>query len=140
MDKSVLYDYMDACALIKETEADIQRLKKKKKTMVQTSVSGSNPDFPYNPQRFKIEGTVFTYVDDCTLRHEEKLLEERRANAKRIKLQVEQWMLTIPARMQRIIRFRCFQKMTWGEVAIRIGGRATAESVRKEFDAFMKIA
>ena len=138
MDKSVLSDYMDACALIKETEDDIRRLKKKKKTMVQTSVSGSNPDFPYNPQHFKIEGTVFTYADDSALRYEEKLLEERKANAETIKMQVEQWMLMIPARMQRIIQYAIFQKKSWEEVACKLGRKATGESVRKEFERFMR--
>ena len=47
MDKRILNDYIDACALVKETEADICRLKKKRKTVIQTNVKGSNPRFPY---------------------------------------------------------------------------------------------
>lgn len=78
MEKKVLEQYIDACELIKETEKDIRRLKKKRQTIVQTNVSGSNPDFPYNPQHFKIAGTAFTYEEDARLRHEEKILEERR--------------------------------------------------------------
>ena len=54
MDKNILSDYIDCCELLKETERDIRRLKKKRKTIVQTNVSGSNPEFPYNPQHFKI--------------------------------------------------------------------------------------
>lgn len=56
MDKNILNDYIDACALVQETERDIRALKKKRKTIIQTNVSGSNPDFPYQPQHFKIEG------------------------------------------------------------------------------------
>ncbi|MDO4333844.1 MAG: RNA polymerase subunit sigma-70 [Eubacteriales bacterium] len=137
MDKNILNDYMDACALIKETEDDIRKLRKKKKTIIQTNVKGSNPDFPYQPQRFTIHGTTFTYGDDSHLRFEEKLLEEQKANAEAIKLQVEQWMLTIPTRMQRIIRYKCFEKLQWGEVAIKFGGKATADSVKMEFRRFM---
>lgn len=59
MEKKVLEQYIDACELIKETEKDIRRLKKKRQTIVQTNVSGSNPEFPYNPQHFKIAGTAF---------------------------------------------------------------------------------
>lgn len=44
MDKIVLNDYIDACAVLKETEKEIRKLKKKKKTIVQGSVKGSNPD------------------------------------------------------------------------------------------------
>lgn len=90
MEKKVLEQYIDACELIKETEKDIRRLKKKRQTIVQTNVSGSNPDFPYNPQHFKIAGTAFTYEEDARLRHEEKILEERREQAQRLKVEADQ--------------------------------------------------
>lgn len=104
MEKSILEQYIDACELIKETEEDIQKLKKKKKTIVQTNVSGSNPEFPYNPQHFKIQGTTFTFREDSQLRMEEELLEKRKEDAEKIKTRVEEWMNTIPVRMQRIIK------------------------------------
>ena len=113
MEKKVLEQYIDACELIKETEKDIRRLKKKRQTIVQTNVSGSNPEFPYNPQHFKIAGTAFTYEEDSRLRYEEKILEERRENAQRLKVEVEQWMNHIPQRMQRII------KCSRGSVGVR---------------------
>ncbi|MDO4272694.1 MAG: RNA polymerase subunit sigma-70 [Eubacteriales bacterium] len=138
MNKSILYDYIDACELVKETEEDIRKLKKKRKTIVQTNVSGSNPDFPYNPQHFKIQGTVFTYSDDFQLRMEERLLEERKGNAEKIKTQVESWMNTIPNRMQRIIKYRIFEKESWEQVAKRLGRKATGEGIRMEYQRFMK--
>lgn len=137
MDKNILNDYIDACALVQETERDIRALKKKRKTIIQTNVSGSNPDFPYQPQHFKIEGTTFTYADDSALRWDEGLLERRKANAKKIKLNVEEWMLTIPARMQRIIRWKFLEELTWEEVAVKMGRKATGDSVRLEFQRFM---
>lgn len=138
MDKKILNDYIDACALVKETEADIRRLRKKRKTIIQTNVRGSNPSFPYQEQHFKVQGTVFTYQDDGNLRLEEKLLEQRKENAEKIKKQVEEWLLTIPIRMQRIIRYKIFDEMTWEQTAARIGRKATGESVRKEFERFME--
>ena len=138
MDKNILNDYIDACALVQETERDIRALKKKRKTIIQTNVSGSNPDFPYQPQHFKIEGTKFTYADDSALRWDEGLLERRKANAEKIKLNVEEWMLTIPARMQRIIRWKFLEELTWEEVAVKMGRKATGDSVRMEFTNFMK--
>ncbi len=137
MDKNILNDYIDACALVQETERDIRALKKKRKTIIQTNVSGSNPDFPYQPQHFKIEGTTFNYADDSALRWDEGLLERRKANAKKIKLNVEEWMLTIPARMQRIIRWKFLEELTWEEVAVKMGRKATGDSVRLEFQRFM---
>lgn len=138
MDKNILNDYIDACALVQETERDIRALKKKRKTIIQTNVSGSNPDFPYQPQHFKIEGTTFTYADDSALRWDEGLLERRKANSEKIKLNVEEWMLTIPARMQRIIRWKFLEELTWEEVAVKMGRKATGDSVRMEFTNFMK--
>ena len=137
MDKNILNDYIDACALVQETERDIRALKKKRKTIIQTNVSGSNTDFPYQPQHFKIEGTTFTYADDSALRWDEGLLERRKANAEKIKLNVEEWMLTIPARMQRIIRWKFLEELTWEEVAVKMGRKATGDSVRLEFQRFM---
>ena len=138
MDKQILQDYIDACALIRETEADIRALRKKRKTIIQTNVKGSNPEFPYQEQHFKIQGMAFTYRDDSRLRKEEELLDQRKARAEKIKTQVEQWMLTVPARMQRIIRFKYFQGMSWEEVAAQMRRKATADSVKMEFRRFME--
>lgn len=138
LDKEILKEYVDACRLIEETEEDIRRLRKKRGAVVQTKVSGSNPEFPYQPKSFLVEGTAFTYSDDNKLRLEEKLLEERKADAEKIKLKVQQYMNTLPKRMQRIIRFRYFEELSWGEVAKKMGRNATEESVRKEFDRFLK--
>lgn len=138
MDKKILNDYIDACELIKETEKDIRRLKKKRKTVIQTNVKGSNPRFPYQEQHFKVQGTTFTYQDDGNLRLEEKLLEQRREKAEEIKRKVEEWMLSIPIRMQRIIRYKVFEEMTWEQTAAKIGRKATENGLKKEFERFMK--
>ena len=138
MDKKILEDYIDACENIKDTEKHIRKLKKQKKNIVQTNVTGSNPNFPYEKQHFKIQGTSFTYSDDRQLRINEKMLEERKRNAETLKVQVEQWMNTISNRMQRIIRYKIFEGMTWEQVAERLGRKATGESVRKEYEKFMK--
>lgn len=138
MDKHILDQYIDACELIKETEKDIQKLRQKKTTVIQTNVSGSNSDFPYNPQHFKIQGTTFTFREDSQLRMEEKLLEQRKEAASGIKTQVEEWMNTIPVRMQRIIRYKIFKGLTWEQVAQRLGRKATEGSVKMEYQRFMQ--
>ena len=68
----------------------------------------------------------------------EKLLEERIRNAEKIKRQVEAWLNTISPRMQRIIRYRIFEELTWAQVAVRMGRKSTPDGIRKEFEAFMK--
>ena len=106
MDKKILADYIDAMELIKETEEDIKRLRKRRETIIQTNVKGSNPNFPYQEQHFRTTGTTFSYQDDKNLRLEERLLEQRKENAEKIKQQVEEWLLTVPIRMQRIIKYK----------------------------------
>ena len=138
MDKQILEQYIDACELIKETEEEIKKLNRKKKTVIQTNVSGSNPEFPYNPQHFKIQGTTFNYADDSQLRYQKKILEERKSQAEQLKINVEGWLNTIPPRMQRIIKYKVFEELTWQQVARKMGRRATEEGVRKEFNRFFE--
>ena len=139
MEKEILSQYIDACELIKETEREIQKLRQRRKVILQDSVKGSMHEFPYAAQSFHIEGLAYATVQTPSLLDdEEHLLQERRADAAEIKVQVEAWLNTVPQRMQRIIRMKIFEEMTWGEVAVRMGRKATADSVRIEFDRFMK--
>lgn len=138
IDTGILNDYIDACAVIKETEEEIRKLKKKKRTILQTNVKGSNPDWPYEEQHFTIQGTAFDFVDDGQLRIEEQMLKRQRANAEELKLQVEEWMQGIPFRMQRIIKYKFFDDLTWDEVAMLMGRKATGEGVKKQFQRFFK--
>ena len=138
MDKKILHDYIDACELVKETEKDIHRLDQKKKTVIQTNVKGSMNEFPYVEQHFKIQGTTFTVKEDRVLRYEEKLLEQRKDNAEQIKIQVEEWMLTLPLRIQRIVKYRYLEGLPWDKVAVKLGRKATADSVRMELARFLK--
>ncbi len=138
MNKQILSDYIDACAVIKETENEIKRLERKKKTIIQTNVKGSNPNFPYQEQHFKIAGIALTYTEDSSLRYNQKVLEEQKATAEKIKDQVDQWMLTIPARMQRIIRKKYFEGLSWDEVALQMGRKATPNSIKMELHRFLE--
>lgn len=138
MEKDILKDYIDACELIKETEEDIRRLKRQRKTIVTDSVKGSMHEFPYAAQNFKIEGLSYAVVENPgELKKQEAILEERKANAEKLKTQVEAWMNKIPMRMQRIIRLKHFERKSWGKVAAKMGRDATADGVRMEFNNFM---
>ena len=139
MDKEILKQYIDACEQVKEAKVDILRLKKNRKKIVQDRVSGSAHEFPYTAKSFHIEGLSYPVVKDPDeLDRREAILQERLQKAEEIKRQVEAWMLTIPQRMQRIIRYRVFDELSWNEVAIRMGRKATADSVRMEYTNFMK--
>lgn len=138
MDKQILKDYVDACELVKETEEDIRKLKAKRGRTVQDSVRGSMQDFPYAPQSFHIEGTEYTYEDDRQLREEERLLLQRKEHAEQIRLQAQQYINFAPVRIQRIIRMRYMKKMSWNEIAGKMGGRCTDDSIRKELERFLE--
>ena len=137
MDKKILEDYIDACAFIKDTEAEIARLEKKKR-YVQDKVRGSNPDWPYEERSFNIGGTTETVQDSAALEKERQILDEQRRIALDLKLGVEEWMKEIPFRMQRIIKYKFFNRLSWEEVATLMGKKCTADSVKKEFQRFMK--
>ena len=137
MDKKILEDYIDACAFIKDTEAEIARLEKKKR-YVQDKVRGSNPDWPYEERSFNIGGTTETVPDSAALAKERQILDEQRRIAIDLKLGVEEWMKEIPFRMQRIIKYKFFNRLSWEEVATLMGKKCTADGVRMEFNNFMK--
>ena len=141
LDKQILEQYIDACELIKDTKEEIRKLRKRRSQIEQDSVKGSSHEFPYTLQTYHLEGLGYAAVKDPDeLERMEKLLEERIRNAEKIKRQVEAWLNTISPRMQRIIRYRIFEELTWAQVAVRMGRKATADSVRMEFTNFMKAA
>ena len=138
MDKSILYQYIDACELVKDTEREIEQIRRRRREIVTDKVKMSDYDFPFGQISYTIRGIPYDAQDQKVLERQEQILEERKAAAEVIKLQVEEWLSTVPPRMQRIIKYKIFEGMTWGEVAVRMGRKATADSVKKEFQRFME--
>lgn len=138
MDRRILEEYIDACEVIKETETEIRKLEAKKSITAKETVSGSNPEFPYNPQHFKVQGTTYSYKDDRKIRAKKEILKKKKEKAEELKLQVEVWMISIPFRMQRIIKYKIFEEMTWQQVADRMGRKTTEASVKMEFKRFFE--
>ena len=137
MDKDIFKQYIDACEAVKETEEQIRRLQKNRKTVVVDAVKGSMHDFPFAEKSFKVTGIAHSVLENPgQLDREELILEERKAAAAQIKSQVEAWLNTIPVRMQRIIRYRDFEGLTWRQVAMKMGRKATEDSVRMEYQRF----
>ena len=138
VDKKILEQYVDACELLRETEQDIERLQHKKVVTVSDRVKGSLMEFPYTATHYSVEGVAYTYMDDVDLRKEAEVLQERKRKAEEMKLEVEKLLNTVPFRMQRIIKYRLFQGMSWEQTAAHLGRKATGDSVRIEFNRFMK--
>lgn len=127
--KEKLRQYVDACELIGETEEQIRRSKKRR--TVRDSVSGSNPEFPYQKQSFVVEGEAGGEQDEWNLMR-------KKAEAEDLKTEVEAWMDTIPLRMQRIIRLRLFEHLSWNDVAAELGRGATGDGIRMEYRRFFE--
>lgn len=138
MNKDLLKQYIDAKELIRETETEIRRLENRKKQKTQDIVSGSNSEFPFQAKHFVIQGTSYSMRDASRETKERLILQERKEKAEDLRLQVETWMNTIPFRMQRIIKYRVFENMSWQQVAMKLGRNASGESVRKEYESFLK--
>ena len=64
MDKDILKQYIDACEAVKETEEQIRRLQKNRKTVVVDAVRGSMHDFPFAEKTFRTEGLSYSVVAD----------------------------------------------------------------------------
>ena len=141
MDKQILNQYIDACKVVDETKEEIRKLKKNRKRILADTVKGSSYDFPYTLKTYRTEGLAYSVLKDpYELDRLEVVLKERLQNAERTKHQVEMWLNTIPMRMQRIIRYKIFEGLTWAEVATRMGRKATPDGIRKEYENFMKMA
>lgn len=138
MNKNILRDYIDACELIKEIQLELDRLEGKRSTIVLDKVTGSMSEFPYSQASFKVEGAIGINRDEKAIRTQKLILTERKKKAERIKLEVEKWLNTVPVRMQRIIRYKFFEGISWEEVADRMGRNTTGDGLRKEFERFMK--
>ena len=136
MDKKVLSVSIDACEFIRDTEAEIKKLEKRRR-VVQDKVRGSNQEFPYEERSFSLHGTTETLAEAGRLARERQILEIQKTQAEELKLQVEEWMQEIPFRMQRIIRYKFFNRLSWEEVATLMGKKCTADGVRMEFQRFM---
>ena len=141
MDKQILEQYIDACVLVEEAKEELRRLRKQRKRIEQDIVKGSSPEFPYTAHNFHVQGISYSVLKDPrSVEVQEKILQQRIDDAAKIKLQVETWMLTIPQRMQRIIQYKIFEELTWAQVAVKMGRKATEASVKMEFQRFMSAA
>lgn len=91
-------------------------------------------------QNYKIRG--FPYPEYSRKKSKLYLYRARLENAELELLEtvekVENYIQSIDnSRIRRIIRHRFIDKLTWNQVAMRMGGNATEDSVKKEFQRFV---
>ena len=75
--------------------------------------------------------------DAKKLERESAILTKQIESAEKTKRSVEEWMLTLTSRMQRIIRMHYFEGLTWDQTAARFGPYESGENLRQEFRRFI---
>lgn len=113
-----LKQYNDLQEEIKELEKEIKRLQNSK--VEHDKVRGSSNVFPYTERSFTIEGYNIHDVD--RLRKRKEILRERKTKCEDMKLQIEEFINTIPdSRTRRVFRYRYIDGLNWLAVARKIG-------------------
>lgn len=101
-------------------------------------VSGSNPVFPYERRRFHIEG-IDMKIYEKRLRRLRQKLNKRMEQLIRQRERLEAYISGIDDSMIRIIlTLRYVEGLSWRQIAHRVGGGNTPDSVRKMHDRFLK--
>lgn len=140
--KEILFQYADLQQEIAELSERKDRLEKQMKHILDggTVTDMVTGGFGGN-QHFKIEG--FPIVDyervKKALGKNIQLIEGRYTELTELQGEVEEYIKSVEdSRMRRIIQMRFVDKLSWFKVADRIGGMATADSVRMEFNRFIE--
>lgn len=118
--KESLKQYSDLQKEIKELEQRIERVRNKKIQVVTDSVKGSSKYFPYVERSFVITGLE----EDKKEQQLEKLnsiLLKRKTKCEEIKLQIEEFINTIPdSRTRRVFSLRYIDGLNWLQIARKI--------------------
>ena len=144
MDKDILVQYTDLQEEIRDIRRRVERARGQMERLetegtVLDAVKGTRQDGTFGSIR--IEG--FPYADYEKRRRslqsyllkladmEEKLLE--------LTNQAEEYINSIEdSRMRRIAQYRIMDRLSWYEVADKMGGKATSDSCKKYFERFLK--
>lgn len=139
--KEILIQYSDLQQEIIELQDRKKVLEKQFKTFldcgtVTDMVTGGNGGI----QHFKIEGFPIVAYEKArnSLQRNIQRIEDKYTELLELQNDVEEYIESIEdSRMRRIIRMRFIDKLTWNQVAHRVGGGNTEDSVKKAFYRFI---
>lgn len=144
MDKDILVQYTDLQEEIRDIRRRAERARGQMERMetegtVLDAVKGTRQDGTFGSIR--IEG--FPYADYEKRRRslQSYLLKLAEMEEKLLELtnQAEEYINSIEdSRMRRIVQYRIMDRLSWYEVADRMGGKATSDSCKKYFERFLK--
>lgn len=140
--KKILHEYIDLQREIEETREKIVKVEKQiakieKQGAVIDTVSGGDGGI----QHFKIEG--FPYPEYS---RKKTLLYARQTTLTNLEIELMETINEIElfisqiddSFMRRIINLRFIEKLSWGEVANRMGGANNEDNIKKAFYRFME--
>lgn len=140
MTKEILVQYCDLREEVKDLRRRIEKLEDGIKRIeaegcVTDSVTGGSGGI----QHFTIRG--FPYPEYSRKKTRLYLNKAQLESAEQELLEmintVEEYIQSIDdSRIRRIIRYRFIDNLTWVQVAIKMGGKTTEESARKEFERY----
>lgn len=142
--KNILMQYADMKEEIKDIRKRIEKTKDKIKFIekggtVFDVVSGTRRDGTFGS--IKIEGfpkREYNKQVDALKRYL-TVLETAETKEIQILTEIEEYINSIEdTRMRMIIRYRIIDDMPWKEIASRIGGKNTEDSIRKAFERFIE--
>lgn len=140
MTKDILYQYCDLQEEVKDLRRRINKLEEQIKALKESTVKDHVKGGYGGTQTFEIEG--IPYMEYSKKRTRVFLykaqLEYAEGELLEVLTKVEEYIQSIDnGRIRRIIRYRFIDRMTWNRVAMSMGGSATEDSVRKEFERFI---
>lgn len=140
--KKILHEYIDLQKEIEETREKIAKVEKQiakieREGAVIDTVSGGDGGI----QHFKIEG--FPYPEYS---RKKTLLYARQTTLTNLEIELMETINEIElfisqiddSFMRRIINLRFIEKLSWGEVASRMGGYNNEDNIKKAFYRFME--
>lgn len=144
MDKDILVQYTDLQEEIRDIRRRAERARGQMERLetegtVLDAVKGTRQDGTFGSIR--IEG--FPYADYEKRRRslQSYLLKLAEMEEKLLELtnQAEEYINSIEdSRMRRIVQYRIMDRLSWHEVADKMGGKATSDSCKKYFERFLK--
>lgn len=144
MDKSILTQYTDLQKEIKDIRRRAEGVRRQLERLegggtVIDAVKGTRQDGTFGSIR--IEGFPYAEYDKRRRSLYGYLLKLEEAEGKLLELanKAEEYINSIEdSRMRRIIRYRFIDKLTWNEVADKLGGNATEGSIKMAVARFFE--
>lgn len=105
--------------------------------IVTDKVTGSDPDHPWTERHYIIKGLPGER-NEKLLRLRDRL-ERRKSDLQDMRVEIFEWVEGIEdSLLRQIIVLRHVNGLSWRQVAREIGGRNTAESIRKLHDRYFE--